>query len=520
MKKFYSFCLFIFIFSSILVTPNVYSQTENPKIVLDTRAAKDKINKDIYGHFAEHLGFCIYNGFYVGEKSSVPNTNGVRNDIINALKEMKIPVLRWPGGCFADTYHWKDGIGPKEKRPKTLNVFWGQVPEDNSFGTHEFMNLCDLLGCDPYLSLNLGSGTVQEMNEWIDYLTSPYSTNMPNLRKENGREKPWKVKYIGVGNESWGCGGNMKPETYVEQFNRYSNYCFNYGENKLFKVAVGPNGPDYNWTDVLMKNTSWDMQGIGMHYYTCDWSNKWPATGFDKATWYTVISEALKMDELITKNSTIMDKYDPKKRVALLVDEWGTWYKVEPGTNPDFLYQQNTLRDAIVAGLTLNIFNNHCDRVRMANLAQTVNVLQSVILTKDDKMVLTPTYYVFKMYKVHQNAKLIPNLLVDCPQYKEGKTNIPLINVSSSIDDKGIINITLCNMSDEKNFNTTIELPKLNIKSIKGEIVTGDKINSYNDFGKEPEVKDKEFKDFKINKENIDVKLPAKSVVLLQVEQK
>jgi alpha-L-arabinofuranosidase len=513
--------------SSLIVLINFFlfcgiglSQNQACKIVLDIRNAKDKINKEIYGHFAEHLGNCIYGGFYVGETSKIPNTNGVRTDIISALKEMGIPFLRWPGGCFADTYHWKNGIGPKDKRPKLLNYHWGKVVEDNSFGTHEFLDLCEILQCEPYISANLGSGSVQEMNEWIEYLTSDYNTPMVQMRKQNGKDKAWKIKYWGVGNESWGCGGDMRPEYYSDQFLRYGNFCFNFSDNKLFKVAVGPNSDDYNWTDIVMKNCGWAMHGLGMHYYTCDWSNKWPAIGFDVSNWYTVIKEALKMDEIITKHSTIMDKYDPKKRVALLVDEWGTWYKTEPGTNPDFLYQQNSLRDALVAGLTLNIFNNHANRVRMANLAQTVNVLQAVILTKDDKIILTPTYYVFKMYKIHQDATLIPETLLNIPEYKSDKINMPLINSSASIDKAGNINITICNMSDEKGFDINIEMVNTNIKNIKGEIVTADKINSFNDFGKEPEVFSKDFKDFKINKQSVDVKLPSKSVVLLQIIQK
>jgi alpha-N-arabinofuranosidase len=517
-KFFFTFIFAIFIiFAQSEFTK---AQTTNCKLVLDIRAAKDKINKEIYGHFAEHLGHCIYEGLYVGENSPIPNTHGIRNDIINALKEMKISVLRWPGGCFADSYHWKDGIGPKDKRPKLLNYFWGQVVEDNSFGSHEFLDLCEILSCEPYISANLGSGTVQEMKDWIEYLTSDYDTPLTQLRKQNGREKPWKVKYWGVGNESWGCGGEMKPEFYSDQFNRYSNYCFNYGNNRLYKIAVGPSGDDYNWTDVVMKNCGGRMNGLGMHYYTCDWNNKALATGFDVNSWYKVLNDALKIDELITRQSTIMDKYDPKKSVGLLVDEWGAWYKVEPGTNPAFLFQQNSLRDALVAGLTLNIFNNHSERVKMANLAQIVNVLQSVILTKGDKIVLTPTYYVFKMYKAHQDAILIPNLLLNCPEYKHDKINMPLINASASLDQSGKINITICNISDDNSYEINIDLMNVNIKNVTGEIITAQRINSFNDFSKEPEVLSKEFKDFKMNKQSVEVKLPSKSVILLQVSQK
>jgi alpha-L-arabinofuranosidase len=519
-KNFYSLGFLVILCMLFISNGLLFSQNETARLILDTRGAKNKINKEVYGHFAEHLGNCIYKGFYVGESSPISNTRGIRNDIIEALRNISIPALRWPGGCFADTYHWKNGIGPKDKRPKILNIFWGQVVEDNSFGTHEFMDLCELLGCEPYISANVGSGSVEEMMEWVEYMTCDKNTPLTMQRKQNGREKPWKLKYIGIGNESWGCGGEMTPEYYSDQYRKYANYCFDYGDNKLFKISSGANSGDCNWTEVLMKNIGERMQGTGMHYYTVeDWNNKPTATNFDKDSWYHVLYYALKMDELIKKQSTIMDKYDPGKRIALLVDEWGTWYNVEKGTNPAFLYQQNSLRDALVAGLTLNIFNNHCERVKMGNLAQSVNVLQSLILTQEDKMVLTPTYYVFKMYKVHQESTLIPGLVMNIPVYKKDKINMPLINYSASVDKLNNINITLCNFDADEKHAISIEILGANIKNIKGEIITAEKIDSYNDFGKKPEVDIKEFNGFKTNKQGIEVNLPSKSVVYLKINQ-
>ena len=363
-----------------------------------------KINKDIYGHFSEHLGRCIYEGIYVGEDSKIPNVNGMRCDVVNALKEMGIPVLRWPGGCFADEYHWKDGIGEKSKRKKMINTHWGGLVEDNSFGTHEYFELCRQLGCDTYVNGNVGSGTVQEMNEWVEYMTFDGVSPMAELRKKNGDEKPFNLKYFGVGNESWGCGGNMDPEYYGCLFKRYNVYVRDYNGNKhIQRIACGPNSGDYHWTKEVMDKVKHQANGISLHYYTVptgDWGHKGSATVFDKKEYDSTICKAYHMEELITNHLAVMDSVNPQKWVKLIVDEWGTWYDVEEGTNPGFLYQQNTMRDAIVAGLTLNIFNKHADRLMMANIAQTVNVLQAVLLTDGEKMVKTPTYYVFKMYKI------------------------------------------------------------------------------------------------------------------------
>lgn len=503
----------------LFVTPVSFAQV---KISLDVAGAKTKINKEIYGHFAEHLGNCIYGGIFVGADSKIPNTRGIRNDIIQVLKDISIPVIRWPGGCFADTYHWKDGIGPKKDRPKMLNVHWGKVVEDNSFGTHEFMDLCELIGAEPYISANVGSGTVQEMSEWIEYLTSDEDVPMANLRRQNGREKAWKVKYWGVGNESWGCGGEMRPEFYSDLYRRFASFCFNYGDNKLFKVASGANSFDYEWTEVLMKNIpTWQMQGFGLHFYSVqNWSKKGSATQFDTNDWYAQLSFALEMEELINKHSAIMDKYDKEKRVGLMVDEWGTWWDVEKGTKPGFLFQQSSLRDAMTAGSNLNIFNNHADRVKMANIAQTVNVLQSMVLTKDEKMILTPSYYVFKMYKVHQEANLIPIKLTDIPVYNKYNEKVPLVNASASINKEGEINITICNLDAGKGQQVQLEINGAEVKKIKGEIITGENINSFNDFGRQEEVTIKSFNGYKDNGNCIEVNMPSKSIVLITITKK
>lgn len=429
------------------------------KAIINTDITNGIINKNIYGHFAEHLGRCIYEGIWVGEDSAIPNTYGIRNDVVEALKKIRIPVLRWPGGCFADEYHWMDGIGPRSSRKRMVNTHWGGVVENNHFGTHEFMLLCEMLGCEPYINGNVGSGTVREMQEWVEYMTFGGESPMANLRRENGRDTPWRVKYFGVGNENWGCGGNMRPEYYADEFRRYQTYVRNYDGNKIYKIACGSHDHNYYWTEVLMREAARFMDGLSLHYYTVPgtWQNKGSAAEFSEDEWFVTMKKALVMDEIITKHSTIMDKYDPDKRIGLIVDEWGTWYDVEPGTNPGFLYQQNTLRDALVAGITLNIFHNHSDRVQMANIAQTINVLQSMILTEGEKMIVTPTYHVFDMFKVHQDAALLP-VEFSSDTYEHNGERIPQVSISASRNAYGQIHISLCNIDPRSDANLSIEL--------------------------------------------------------------
>ena len=436
--------------------------------------AKQSIPKEIYGQFAEHLGTCIYGGLWVGENSAIPNTDGYRNDVLQALKDLKIPVLRWPGGCFADEYHWMDGIGPKENRPRMVNNNWGGTVEDNSFGTHEFLNLCELLECEPYVSMNVGSGTVQETAQWVEYMTAEDGP-MAKLRKQNGREKPWRVKYIGVGNESWGCGGNMRPEYYADLYRRYQTYCRNYDGNRLFKIASGSGEYDLHWTETMMKQARNQMDGLSLHYYTvAGWSgSKGSATDFTPEDYYWTMGKCLDIENCIKEHSAVMDKYDPKKRVALMVDEWGTWWDEEPGTIRGHLYQQNTMRDAIVAALSLNIFNKHSDRIAMANIAQVVNVLQAMLLTEGSKILKTPTYDVFRMYVPHQGAELVESHTDETTCVESGRTvkgpavhyndiTIPALSESVSVTEQNgqkLLTITLVNTSLCDTLSVQLELP-------------------------------------------------------------
>ncbi|MCR4960485.1 MAG: alpha-N-arabinofuranosidase [Lachnospiraceae bacterium] len=487
------------------------------------------INPELQGHFSEHLGRCIYGGLFVGEDSDIPNVNGMRCDVVEALKEMKIPVLRWPGGCFADEYHWKDGIGKKEERKTIVNTHWGGVVEDNSFGTHEFMELCRQLGCKPYVNGNLGSGTVREMSEWVEYMTFDGISPMADLRKENGHEKPWKLDYFAVGNENWGCGGNMLPEYYGNLYRRYSTYVRNYSKDySIYKIACGPNAGDFDWTDKVMK-TCFEkcgpnhgfMDGLSLHYYTVPgpWEHKGSATDFDEASYYVTLKKTLYMEELITRHTAIMDKYDKKHEVGLIVDEWGNWFDVEPGTNPGFLYQQNSIRDALVAGINLNIFNKHCDRVKMANIAQLVNVLQSVILTDGPRMVKTPTYHVFNMYKYHQDAELVESYVETELVGIDEENKVPNLTESVSLDKDGYINITLTNLSADKSYDINGVLVETCVDSVSAKILSG-KINDHNTFDDPDKVVAKDFTDVSLKNGNLEFTIPAASVMLLRVHTK
>jgi alpha-N-arabinofuranosidase len=492
------------------------------KIILDVTKAKDTINKNIYGHFAEDLGRCIYGGFYVGDSNTkIPNKNGIRTDVVEALKKLKVPVLRWPGGCYADNYHWMDGIGPKNKRKHTENVSWGNVREDNGFGTHEFLDMCESMNAEPYLALNMGSGTVQEAAAWVQYANHANgSSHLTDLRQENGRPQPWKVKYWGVGNESWDCGGHMTVDQYIREFNKYATFLTSYNNTEgLFRIAVGPGTEDFKWTEALMRDIPRKMlNGISIHHYSViNWSKKSSATQFTEEEYFRTMEQAWRMEKMIRGNSEVMDKYDPEKKVAVVVDEWGGWYEVEPGTNEAFLYQQNTMRDAMIAGLTLNILNSHCDRVKMANIAQCVNVLQAVILTNEEKMLLTPTYHVMEMYNVHQNALLLP-LTITSSDYLFGDRKIQAVSGSASKDKNGLVHISLVNIDAHHEQEVNVDLGSLSVKSVSGRILRSDKIQDHNSFDNQQKVKPMVFDNTTLSGDNLSLKIPPFAVVVLELK--
>jgi alpha-L-arabinofuranosidase len=475
------------------------------------------INRNIYGQFAEHLGRLIYEGLWVGEGSAIPNTRGLRNDVVGALKELHVPLLRWPGGCFADEYHWRDGIGPRDKRPRRPNASWGGV-DTNAFGTHEFMDLAEMLGADAYINGNVGSGTPQEMMEWIEYMTSDSDSALANLRRQNGREKPWKVPYFAVGNETWGCGGNMRPEYYADLYRQYATFIKNHSGNRIQKLASGGYDENYNWTEVLMREAAKQMDGLSLHYYTLptgDWQKKGSATQFGEKEWHATLVRTLRIEGFIEKHSAIMDKYDPQKKVGLMVDEWGTWYDEEPGKGG--LYQQNTLRDAIVAGLNLNIFHRHADRVKMTNIAQMVNVLQAMVLTDKEKMLLTPTYHVFRMYRVHQGATLIP-VELSAPEYKLEQAAVPSLSASASRDGEGRLHLSVVNLDPNRAAEVTTTFTGSAIKSVDGEVLTAATVNALNTFESPNTVKPARFGGHKLQGSQLTLSIPPKSVVVLELK--
>ncbi len=474
------------------------------------------ISRHIYGHFAEHLGRAIYDGLWVGPKSPIPNTRGLRNDVIEALRKIKIPNLRWPGGCFADQYHWRDGIGAPDTRPRRVNIHWGGVVEDNSFGTHEFLDFAELIGADPYIAANVGSGSPQEMADWIEYTTFDGDSDLAKLRQANGRKQPWKVPFLGIGNENWGCGGRMTPEYYSDLYRRFSVYARDWGGNQLQRIAAGPGGTELKWLDVIAERVKQGVQGISLHYYTLGntWQDKLPATGFPERDWYAVLRDALKIDQLLVDAEKIMDKHDPNGRIGLYVDEWGTWYAPAPGMNPAFLYQQNTIRDAVVAAATFNIFHRHAKRVKMANIAQLVNVLQAPILTEGSKMVLTPTYHVFDMYQVHQDATFLP-IDIKTDNSTLGNDSLPTVTASASRDTQGRVHVSLVNLDPKSAAAVEARVDGAAFASVSGRVLTAPAMDTHNTFDAPNRVQPAAFSGATLQGSSLKVQLPPRSVVVL-----
>ena len=487
------------------------------RIIVNGARSKGTISRNIYGHFAEHLGRCIYGGIYVGESADIPNENGMRKDVVDALRALKLPVLRWPGGCFADTYHWKDGIGPKEGRATIVNTNWGGVTEDNSFGTHEFLELCRQIGCQAYISGNVGSGTVQEMSDWIEYCNMGGQSPMAALRRANGREEPWHVKYWGIGNEAWGCGGNMRAEFYADLCRQYATYMRAYDrEHPIYKIASGANVSDYGWTKTVVERAGQLLDAISLHYYTVptgDWSHKGAATRFDSAEYYQTLHKTLYMEELVENHSRVMREAGKGRNIGLIVDEWGTWYDVEEGTNPGFLYQQNAMRDALVAAINLNIFNNHCDTVVMANIAQTVNVLQAMILTEGDRMLLTPSYHVFEMYKGHQDAQQL-ECYAQTKLIGEGEAQVPQLHASASRDAQGNVLLTVANLSEDEACPITCTLADAGFAKVTARVLAGD-ARAHNTFDRPNAVAPKAF-DVEVRDGEATATLPPCSVCAIE----
>jgi len=499
------------------------------ELAMDVSKPGAKIDRNLFGQFAEHLGHGIYEGIWVGRDSKIPNTHGIRNDVVTALKAIKVPNVRWPGGCFADEYHWRKGIGPQ--RAVSLNPNWGGVTEPNTFGTHEFMDFINQIGSKAYLSVNVGSGTPQEAAEWLEYMTSAQGTTLAKERTANGHPDPYIIPYLGIGNESWDCGGNMTPDYYLSQMKIYSRFVRNFNpeqqdKQQMLRIAVGPggDGPRWTeWTDTIMKayqhhTWSWDMNGLSMHNYTVvNWQNKFASTGFGESEYAQFLKETLKMDDLINTHSAIMDKYDPEKKVALVVDEWGSWYAPSPGSNPGFLVQQNSQRDAILAALNLNIFARHADRVRMANIAQMINVLQAMILTDKEKMVLTPTYYVFKMYAPFQDSTFVP-VTFNAGTYTHDSVTLPRVDAIAAKDTNGKLWLAITNLNPNQPVEIEAGVEGGSVKSAAGQTLTAPKVDSVNSFDAPNTVVPKPIA-AKVQGGKISLQLEPKSVTVVSVEQ-
>lgn len=521
---------FILLLSFLLLVCAVpFATAQKVELTVDVSKAGAKIDRNIFGQFAEHLGHGIYEGIWVGPDSPIPNTRGIRNDVVTALKALKVPNVRWPGGCFADEYHWRNGIGPQ--RAIALNPNWGGVIEPNSFGTHEFMDFMDQIGSDAYVSVNVGSGTPREASEWLEYMTAAQPTTLAKERAANGHPEPYKVGYLGIGNESWDCGGNMTPDYYLDQLKIYSRFVRNYNpeqqtKQQMLKIAVGPggNGPRWTeWTESIMKayqqhTWSWDMNGLSMHSYTVvKWPPAFASVGFGETEYAQILKSTLEMEDLIKTHSAIMDKYDPEKKVALVVDEWGGWYAPLPGSNPGFLVQQNSLRDAILSALNLNIFARHADRLRMANIAQMVNVLQAMIMTDKEKMVLTPTYYVFKMYVPFQDSTFVP-VTFDAGTYTHESISLPRVDAIAAKGKDGKLWLEITNVDPNQAAEIEVNLPGTRAKTAVGETLTAPKVDSVNTFDA-PKIVVPKAISASLQGGKLSVKVEPKSVTVLSVEQ-
>jgi alpha-N-arabinofuranosidase len=501
---------------------------EKVELSIDVSKTGAKIDRNIFGQFAEHLGHGVYDGIWVGPDSTIPNTRGIRNDVVAALRALKVPNVRWPGGCFADEYHWRNGIGPQ--RVVTLNPNWGGVTEPNTFGTHEFMDFLDQSGSDAYVSINVGSGTPREAAEWLEYVTTAQPTTLANERAANGHPAPFNVAYLGIGNESWACGGNMTPDYYLSQLKIYTRFVRNFhpaqqGKQQMLKIAVGPggDGPEWTeWTEAIMKayqhhDWSWDINGLSMHSYTVvRWPPAFASVGFGQTEYSQILKATLEMEGLINKHSAIMDKYDPQKKVALVIDEWGAWYAPLPGSNPGFLVQQNSLRDAILAALNLNIFARHADRVRMANIAQMVNVLQAMIMTNKEKTVLTPTYFVFKMYVPFQDATFVP-VVFDAGTYTHGNIRLPRVDAIAAKDMAGKLWLAITNLDPNRSVEIEASLAGITAKSATGQTLTAPKVDSVNTFDAPNAVAPKPIS-ATVQGGKLALRLEPKSVTVISVE--
>ncbi|NBC36956.1 alpha-N-arabinofuranosidase [Novosphingobium sp. FSY-8] len=486
------------------------------------------LSRHIQGQFAEHLGRDIYDGIWVGPDSPIPNTRGVRRDVVDALRAIRVPVVRWPGGCFADIYNWRDGIGPRAQRPTRKNDWWGGL-ETNAFGTHEFFDFAEQIGADTYVAINMATATPAVMRDWMNYLTSRGDDALAQERRANGRAAPFKVDFVGIGNEAWGCGGAMTPEYFANEYRKFATFFHKNGstfhmhnDNSALRVASGPNNGDTAWMEAVLKAAGPQMDAISLHYYTV-WHGDWEqrntamATGFPDAHWNEILFQAARMEDILKAHIAVMDKADPKKRIGLYVDEWGTWYATEKGTEPGHLYQQNTLRDALVAAITLNIFHAHADRVRMANIAQAVNVLQAMLLTDGAKLAKTPTYYTFAMYLPFQDATFLP-VQVSAPMLKAESGSFPAFSVSAAKAKDGRTHVAVANADKDHGYTLALDLGALKARKVSGQVLTAAKLDAHNVPGTPEAIAPAAYTGGRIVKGKLVLNIPAKAVVVVALD--
>lgn len=509
-----------------------HAESFDARITIEANQPGAVINPNIYGHFVEHLGRGVYEGIWVGPDSNIPNTRGIRNDVVGALRKIRVPLVRWPGGCFAELYHWRDAIGPREQRPRGVNTAWGDEVESNHFGSHEFMDFIEQIGAQPFISINIASGSPAEAQAWMQYLTGPADSGPGLERAANGRKEPWKIPFIGIGNETWGCGGNMTAEYYSDIYRQYVSVLQPYG----MMIASDANSDDYEWTQTFLERSLYrhppDMPTtlayiskqpqigmISVHFYTFsgnDWGKKSPAVGFSEEDWARSMERTWKTDEMIAKHTAILDRHDPDGKVGISFSEWGAWWATDE-KRPSNLYQANTLRDAVIAGLTLNIFQNHAARVKMANLAQMVNVLQALILTDGEKMVLTPTYHVFDLYQGHQGATLLPTN-VTAPDYSMNSVNVPSLSASASRAADGAVTLSLVNLDPVRDAKVEIDLRGKNLQSVQGRVVTAAAMDARPEFARADPLAPTKLKQVAVRRGVVTMVAPAKSVVVLELQ--
>jgi alpha-N-arabinofuranosidase len=515
---------------AIALQPSAAVAQRAAAIHLEVKAdqAGPKISRDIFGQFAEHLGSGIYGGIWVGKDSPIPNVRGIRSDVVTALRAIEVPNVRWPGGCFGDNYHWRNGIGPSVSRPKTLNPDWGGVIEPNAFGTAEYFDFLSQIGAEAFISENVGSGTVKEAADWFEYMTSDKPTTLAMQRAANGHPAPYDIKFLGLGNESWGCGGAMSPDHYVEEMKRFARYTRNYNPAQqspvtaMKRIAVGWDSGNDDYTEAVMKawktkNWAWDIEGVSLHGYTIpnSWEKKGPSVGFGESEYAKGIAATLKMKDWIARQSAIMDKYDPEKKVGLYVDEWGIWTDPNPGTNPGFLQQENTLRDALIAALNLNLFMHNADRVRGANIAQMINVLQAMILTDGARMILTPTYQVYRMYMPFHDSTEI-RVSFDAGMYSYGDLRLPKVDAIAARDASGKLWLALVNVDPNQSASFAVAIDGASVRSASGQLLTAAAVDAHNSFDRPNDVVPRPFAG-RISGGQLFFDLPSKSIAVVEL---